>query len=104
VVTLASVLVRRVRAAAQRDRFQDARTEPQDVPAPPARVVDPTGGGEILAGVFIALCAEGLPDIGALTYAVRAATRCVEEFGVRGPRLVACLADIRNEVQRTGTR
>ena len=72
----------------------------QDVPAPSARVVDPTGGGEILAGVFLALCAEGLPDVGALTYAVRAAARCVEEFGVRGPRLVACLTNIRKEVQR----
>lgn len=76
----------------------------QDVPAPPARVVDPTGGGEILAGVFLALCAEGLPDLGALTYAVRAAARCVEEFGVTGPRLGAYLTDIREEVQRTTVR
>jgi sugar/nucleoside kinase (ribokinase family) len=72
----------------------------QDVPAPPARVVDPTGGGEILAGVFLALCAEGLADIGALTYAVRAAARSVEEFGVHGPRLVAHLTNLHQEVRR----
>jgi sugar/nucleoside kinase (ribokinase family) len=76
----------------------------QDVQAPPARVVDPTGGGEILAGVFLALCAGGMPDVGALAYAVRAAARCVEEFGVRGPRLVACLAGIRAELQRAAAR
>ncbi|MDQ2874770.1 MAG: carbohydrate kinase family protein [Actinomycetota bacterium] len=74
----------------------------QDVPASPARPVDPTGGGEILAGVFLALCAEGLPDLGALTYAVRAAARCVEDFGVRGPRLIAYLADLREEVVHRG--
>jgi sugar/nucleoside kinase (ribokinase family) len=71
---------------------------PQDVKAPPADVVDPTGGGEILAGVFLALCADGVPEIEALGYAARAAASCVEEFGVRGPRLVAALARIRLEL------
>jgi sugar/nucleoside kinase (ribokinase family) len=69
-----------------------------DVRAAEAHVVDPTGGGEILAGVFLALRADGLSQIPALEYAVRAAASCVEEFGVRGSRLIAALADIRSEV------
>jgi sugar/nucleoside kinase (ribokinase family) len=60
-----------------------------------ATVVDPTGGGEVLAGVFLALRADGMPEIRALELAVRAATSCVEEFGVLGPRLLATLAGIR---------
>jgi sugar/nucleoside kinase (ribokinase family) len=71
---------------------------PQDVKAPPADVVDPTGGGEILAGVFLALCADGVPEIEALDYAARAAASCVEEFGVYGPRLAASLERIRLEL------
>jgi sugar/nucleoside kinase (ribokinase family) len=71
---------------------------PHGVRAPAAEVVDPTGGGEILAGVFLALCAEGLPDIEALEYAARAAASCVEDFGVQGPHLAAALRDIRREV------
>jgi sugar/nucleoside kinase (ribokinase family) len=73
----------------------------REVSAPKAYVVDPTGGGEILAGVFLALCAVGLPEILALEYAVRAAGSCVEDFGVRGPHLIAALADIRAEAGHT---
>jgi sugar/nucleoside kinase (ribokinase family) len=73
---------------------------PRDVRAPAAEVVDPTGGGEILAGVFLALCTEGLADIDALRYAARAAASGVEEFGVHGPHLSATLRDIRDEVSR----
>jgi sugar/nucleoside kinase (ribokinase family) len=73
---------------------------PHDVRAPSADVVDPTGGGEILAGVFLALRAEGLADIDALHYAARAAASCVEDFGVLGPHLTATLGDIRDEVSR----
>jgi sugar/nucleoside kinase (ribokinase family) len=71
----------------------------QDVPASPAEPVDPTGGGEILAGVFLALCAVGMPELSALAYAVRAAARCVEDFGVRGSRLVTYLADLRAQLR-----
>jgi fructokinase len=73
---------------------------PRDVRAPAAEVVDPTGGGEILAGVFLALCTERLADIDALRYAARAAASGVEEFGVHGPHLSATLRDIRDEVSR----
>jgi sugar/nucleoside kinase (ribokinase family) len=71
---------------------------PRDVQAPESHVVDPTGGGEILAGVFLGLRASGMTDVDALQYAVRAAAACVEEFGVDGPRLFAALADIRRHV------
>lgn len=74
---------------------------PRDVHAAPvAHVVDPTGGGEVLAGVFLALCADGLEEIDALKHAARAAASCVEEFGVNGPRLKAALAAIRAEAPR----
>jgi sugar/nucleoside kinase (ribokinase family) len=77
---------------------------PRDVRAPTAEVVDPTGGGEILAGVFLALCIEGLESIDALHYAARAAASCVEDFGVLGPHLAATLRGIRNEVSRLKAR
>jgi sugar/nucleoside kinase (ribokinase family) len=70
----------------------------QDVAAEETRVVDPTGGGEVLAGVFLALCAAGWPQMQALQQAVKAATSCVGEFGVSGPRLHAALEVIRHEV------
>jgi cytidine kinase len=72
---------------------RDVQAEPTD------QVVDPTGGGEILAGVFLALRAAGLPGIPALEYAAQAAARCVEEYGVHGPRLATALAEIRAEVR-----
>jgi len=68
------------------------------VPAQQARVVDPTGGGEILAAVFLALRADGRSAREALEYAVRAATSCVEDHGVTGPRLAAELEAIRRKV------
>jgi sugar/nucleoside kinase (ribokinase family) len=68
------------------------------VPAPETQVVDPTGGGEILAGVFLALRADGRSERDALEYAVRAATSCVEDYGVTGPRLAAELEAIRLKV------
>jgi sugar/nucleoside kinase (ribokinase family) len=67
--------------------------------APSVRMVDPTGGGEVLAGVFLALRADGLSASAALRFAVRAAASCVEDFGVRGPHLLATLASIREESQ-----
>lgn len=72
---------------------------PRGAQAPTATVIDPTGGGEILAGVFLALRVFGLPDVAALRYAVRAAAACVEEWGVNGPRLAGALARIRGELQ-----
>jgi len=71
------------------------------VGAPPVVVVDPTGGGEILAGVYLALRTDGLEELRALRYAARAAASCVEDFGVHGGRLVATLADIRAELRLT---
>jgi sugar/nucleoside kinase (ribokinase family) len=71
---------------------------PEDVTARETDVVDPTGGGEVLAGVFLALRADGFPAGEALRYAVRAATSCVADYGVSGPHLAAELAAIRCEV------
>jgi len=71
---------------------------PQEVEAEPAQVVDPTGGGEVLAGVFLALRADGQPEREALRYAVRAATSCVADYGVTGSHLDAELDAIRREV------
>jgi sugar/nucleoside kinase (ribokinase family) len=62
------------------------------------QVVDPTGGGEVLAGVFLALRADGLPERTALKYAVRASACCVEDYGVTGSHLTAELDAIRHEV------
>jgi sugar/nucleoside kinase (ribokinase family) len=70
----------------------------EDVRAPEADVVDPTGGGEILAGVFLALCTAGLPEVPALKTAVQLAAICVKEFGVLGPQLIAALEDLRSEL------
>jgi sugar/nucleoside kinase (ribokinase family) len=68
------------------------------VPAHRTRVVDPTGGGEILAGVFLALRAAGRSADEALEYAVLAATSCVADYGVTGPRLTAELEAIRRKL------
>jgi sugar/nucleoside kinase (ribokinase family) len=65
------------------------------VPADDTQVLDPIGGGEILAGVFLALRTDGRSECDALKYAVRAASRCVEDYGVTGPRLTAELEAIR---------
>ena len=70
---------------------------PQEMEAPAPRVVDSTGGGEVLAGVFLALRADGLPERMALNYAVRASARCAEDYGVTGPQLTAELDNIRRE-------
>jgi sugar/nucleoside kinase (ribokinase family) len=70
----------------------------EDVRAPETDVVDPTGGGEILAGVFLALRTAGLTEIPALKTAVQLAAICVREFGVLGPQLIAALADLRREL------
>jgi len=70
----------------------------QDVAAEQTQVVDPTGGGEVLAGVFLALRTAGWPQLPALEHAVRAATSCVSEFGVAGPHLRASLEAIAREV------
>jgi len=72
---------------------------PQEVEAEPAQVVDPTSGGEVLAGVFLALRADGQSEREALRYAVRAATSCVADYGVTGPHLAAELDAIRREVR-----
>ena len=68
------------------------------VAAQQTQVVDPTGGGEILAGVFLALRVDGRSECDALEYAIRAATSCVEDYGVTGPRLAAELEAIRRKV------
>jgi len=75
---------------------------PQEVEAPVAQFVDPTGGGEVLAGVFLALLADGLPERRALKYAVRAAAACVADYGVTGSHLTAELEVIRVEAGNGG--
>jgi ribokinase len=69
-----------------------------EVPAPPSRLVDSTGAGEVLAGAFLSLRAMGVPDEEALRHAVRAASAKVSEFGVDGEHLRRTLADIRAQV------
>ena len=68
------------------------------VRAAPVHAVDPVGAGEILAGVFLALHAGGLPEEQALSYAVTAATSSVTEFGVDGPQRTNALARIRRDL------
>ena len=75
---------------------------PQEVEAAVPHVVDPTGDGEVLAGVFLALRTEGLPERTALTYAVRAAASCVADYGVTGSHLTAELEAIRRETASSG--
>ena len=70
---------------------------PQEVEAVVPQLVDPTGSGEVLAGVFLALRAEGLPERTALKYAVRAAASCAADYGVTGAYLTAELEAIRRE-------
>lgn len=65
---------------------------------PAVHVVDDTGAGEILAGVYLALHAHGLAEDQALGYAVRAASSSVTEFGVDGPHLTRELIAIRDEL------
>jgi sugar/nucleoside kinase (ribokinase family) len=71
---------------------------PQEAVADQTQVVDPTGGGEVLAGVFLALRACGWPERDALTYAVRAAAGCAADYGVTGRHLTAALDAIHREV------
>ena len=70
---------------------------PQEVEAAVPQLVDPTGSGEVLAGVFLALRADGLPERTALKYAVRAAASCAADYGVTGAYLTAELEAIRRE-------
>ena len=72
---------------------------PQEVEADVAALVDPTGGGEVLAGVFLALRVAGMPERTALKYAVRAAASCVADYGVTGAHLTAELEAIRHETR-----
>src|SRR5215469_2797365 len=62
---------------------------PQEVEAPVPQLVDPIGSGEVLAGVFLALRADGLPERVALKYAVRAAASSAADHGVTGSHLTA---------------
>jgi len=75
---------------------------PQEVEAAVPQVVDTGGGGEVLAGVFLALRTEGLPERMALTYAVRAAASCAADYGVTGSHLAAELEAIRCETASSG--
>jgi sugar/nucleoside kinase (ribokinase family) len=79
----------------------------QLAPALPVDEVDPIGAGEILAGAFLALRAQGLAEDRALSYAVAAATRSVTEFGVAGPGVTRELHRVREELaaeRRLGNR
>jgi len=70
---------------------------PQEVETTAPQVTDPTGGGEALAGVFLALRASGRPEREALKYAVRASASCAVDYGVTGAHLMAELKAIREE-------
>lgn len=52
------------------------------VPAPKVNVVDTTGAGDTLAGVFLALRVQNIPIEQALTEAVKIASTSITEFGV----------------------
>jgi sugar/nucleoside kinase (ribokinase family) len=69
---------------------------------PAVDMVDGTGAGEILAGVYLALRTCGWPEDQALDQAVRAATRSVTEFGVDGLQLIHELTAIRNTIRKEG--
>jgi len=75
---------------------------PQEVEAAVPPPADPTGSGEVLAGVFLALRAGGLPERTALTYAVRAAASYGADYGVTGAHLTAELEAIRREAGSDG--
>ena len=75
---------------------------PQEVEAPVPQLVDTTGGGEVLAGVFLALRVDGLPERLALRYAVRAAASSAADYGVTGAYLTAELKAIRRETASDG--
>ncbi len=75
---------------------------PQEAEAGQPHVADPTGGGEALAGVFLALRTSGRSERDALRYAVRAAASCAADYGVTGAHLTAELEAIRREVAGTG--
>jgi sugar/nucleoside kinase (ribokinase family) len=75
---------------------------PQEVEAAVQQLVDLTGGGEVQAGVFLALRTEGLSERRALRYAVRAAASCVADYGVTGSHLTAELTAIRGEAGNGG--
>jgi ribokinase len=74
------------------------------VPASPHTVVDSTGAGELLAGAFLSVRAMGLPEDVALSYAVRAASAKVVEFGVDGENLHRTLGLIHSEVTGRAAR
>ena len=56
----------------------------------------------VLAGVFLALRADGLPERLALKYAVRAAASSAADRGVTGSHLTAELEAIRCETAGSG--
>lgn len=61
------------------DKENDLRI---NIPAPKVKMVDSTGAGDILAGVFLAKLAQGINIKNALTYAVNMASKSVSNFGV----------------------
>ena len=71
---------------------------PQEAEADQPQVADPTGGGEALAGVFLAVRASGRSERDALKYAVRAAASCAADYDVTGAHLTAELEAIRREL------
>jgi sugar/nucleoside kinase (ribokinase family) len=70
--------------------------------APEVRARDTVGAGEVLAGVFLGLRAQGVSEAAALRYAVAAASRSVTEFGIDGPRITRALSRIRSRVPSRG--
>ncbi len=62
--------------------FQKGR--PVQVPAFPAREVDPTGAGDVFAAAFLIRYAEGADPLEAARFAAAAAALSVQEAGVEG--------------------
>jgi sugar/nucleoside kinase (ribokinase family) len=52
------------------------------IPAPKTKVVDKTGAGDVLEGVFLALLAQGKKPIYSLKKAVNLASKSVTQFGI----------------------
>lgn len=64
--------------------FDPAHGAVERVPAPQVESVDATGAGDALSGVLAACLASGVPVLGALSWAVTAATVSTTGVGARG--------------------
>jgi len=70
------------------------------VSAPSVDVVDTTGAGELLAGVFLSMLTAGHDAHHALDVAVLVASTKVQEFGLDGAKLRQVLASVQIQATR----